>query len=296
MKRIRMMVAALRMLVVMTACAATVAAHVEPPKTSDELQQKEQARSTFAQHKVLLQHAWVVHAATATRPADSTLWQTNHFDMRGNMVEQVTFDSTRVTRYISKYGDRNVWLEELIYTNDSLGERTVFVYLPDGLIHQILSFDVLGGLNGKLDYSYHESTDEIIATKRTAEDSLVYTIIYRYAPGEEMQNNIGSQQMKADGSLMIKVENSFEGTRRVSKVVFAPDGAVNRRFRYQYTDSGEFAEITTTGADGVVLSVQSYIYSSDGLLKELVTRNQAGDITKLIRYHYEYYKDPLGNG
>lgn len=276
--------------------ASSLYAHTEPPKTQDELLQKEKARTTIARHKVRLQHAWVIFESTPSRPADSMLWQSSYFDQRGNLVEQVIFDSLGVTRYLSKYGDKNVWLEELIYAGDSLQDRTVFVYRPDGLIHQILSFDITGGLTGKLDYAYNVEAREITVVKHTDQDSLLYTIVYTYAPGDDLKENTASKQTAADGTTMISVENKFEGTSRVSKTVYAPDGSINRIFSYSYTESGEYDEIATLNSAGTLLSLQTYVYSEDGLLTQLITRNEAGKITKLIRYHYEYFKDPLSNG
>ncbi len=276
--------------------ASFLHAHTEPPKTQDELIQKEKARASVAQHKVKIQHAWVILESTPSRPADSMLWQSSHFDQRGNLIEQVTFDSLGVTRFMSKYGEKNIWLEELIYADDSLQDRTVFVYRPDGLIHQILSFDVTGALTGKLDYGYNVAAREITVVKHTDQDSLLYTIVYSYAPGDDLRDNIASKQTAADGTLMVSVENKFEGTSRVSKTVFAPDGSVNRIFSYSYTEDGEYDEIATLNAAGTMLSLQTYVYSDDGLLTQLITRNEAGKITKLIRYHYEYFKDPLSNG
>ncbi|MBK7142427.1 MAG: hypothetical protein IPH75_10135 [bacterium] len=276
-------------------CTSLIA-HDEPPKTRDEQQQKERIRATFAQHKVRIQHAWVMLPDKPDRPADSLLWQSNHFDQRGNPIEQVVIDSSGATRTINTFGEKNIWLEELTYFGDSLDDRTVFVYNPDGLIHQVLSFDVHGGMTGILDYTYHDSTNEIVVVKHDAAGALLYTIVYAYSPHEKYLENISAVQTKGDGSVMIRVENRFESGRRVGKTLYGPDGTLNRTFSYRYTDSGDYAEIITLNAEGTVLSIQNYRYSADGQLLELFTSDQSGEVTRRIHYHYEYYKDPLNNG
>lgn len=276
--------------------SANLIAHDEPPKTRDEQRQKERIRSNFAQHRVRIQHAWVMLPERPSRPADSLLWQSNHFDQRGNLIEQVTFDSTTISRYLRTYGENNVWLEELIYAEDTLDERTVFVYQPNGLIHQILSFDTRGHLSGRLEYAYLDSTREITTVKYASADSVLYRIVYSYVAGEDFVENVASTQHRADGSLMVRVENSFNAGKRTSKNVYGPDGSLNRVFSYRYTDSGDFAEIITLNAEGTVLSNQTYIYSSDGQLLELITSSESGEVTRRVHYHYEYFKDPLNNG
>lgn len=121
---------------------AGLVAHDEPPKTVAEQQQKERIRTGFVEHHVKLQHAWLIVPERATRPTDSMLLLSNHFDLQGNPIEQVVIDSSGATRTINTFGEKNVWLEELTYFGDSLDDRTVFVYNPDGLILQILSFDI----------------------------------------------------------------------------------------------------------------------------------------------------------
>jgi hypothetical protein len=271
-------------------------AHDEPPKTEAEQKQKERVRSGLAEHRVKMQHAWQIIPEKASRPADSMLLLSNHFDPQGNPIEQVVIDSSGATRTINTFGEKNVWLEELTYFGDSLDDRTVFVYNPQGLILQVLSFDIHGTITGKLDYSYHDSTNEIIAVKHDASGALQYTIVYSYQSGSRFLQNIRSIQTKADGSLMVKVEIQFEGERRSGKKVYDAVGALNRTFAYQYTPSGDYLSISTLSSDGTLLSRQEYHYSEDGLLARISTVGANGEIIKQIHYHYEYFKESHNNG
>ena len=271
-------------------------AHDEPPKTVAEQQQKERIRSGFAEHRVKMQHAWLMIPEKATRPADSMLLLSNHFDQSGNPIEQVEIDSSGATRTINTFGEKNIWLEELTYFGDSLNDRTVFVYDPDGLILQILSFDIHGTITGKLDYSYHDSTNEIIAVKHDASGALQYTIVYAYEAGSPYLHNIRSVQTKADGSLMVKAEIQFEGEVRSGKKVYDASGMLNRTSAYQYTPSGDYQSIATLSSDGTLLSRQEYHYSEDGLLARISTLGANGEIIKQIHYHYEYFKESHNNG
>lgn len=275
---------------------AGLMAHDEPPKTVAEQTQKERTRTGFAEHRVKLQHAWLIIPEKASRPADSMLLLSNHFDPQGNPIEQVVIDSSGATRTINTFGEKSVWLEELTYFGDSLDDRTVFVYNPDGLILQVLSFDIHGTITGKLDYSYVDSTNEIIAVKHDASGALQYTIFYSYLPGSRFLQNVRSIQTKADGSLMVKAEMQFDGEKRSGKKVYDATGALNRTFAYQYTPSGDYQSIATLSSDGTLLSRQEYYYSEGGLLARIVTVGANGEILKQIHYHYEYFKEPHNNG
>jgi hypothetical protein len=275
---------------------AGLMAHDEPPKTVAEQKQKERVRSGFAEHRVKMQHAWQLIPEKGSRPADSMLLLSSHFDLQGNPIEQVVIDSSGATRTINTFGEKNVWLEELTYFGDSLDDRTVFVYNPEGLILQILSFDIHGMITGKLDYSYVDSTNEIIAVKHDASGALQYTIAYSYQPGSRFVQNVRSIQTKADGSLMVKVEMQFEGDKRSGKKVYDASGMLNRTFAYQYTPSGDYQSIATLSSDGTLLSRQEYYYSEDGMLARITTVGGNGEIIKQIHYHYEYFKEPHTSG
>ncbi len=275
---------------------AGLMAHDEPPKTLAEQQQKERIRSGFVENRVKMQHAWLLIPEKASRPADSMLLLSNHFDPQGNPIEQVVIDSSGATRTINTFGEKNVWLEELTYFGDSLDDRTVFVYNPDGLILQVLSFDIHGTITGKLDYSYCDSTNEIIAVKHDASGALQYTIVYSYHPGSRFVQNIRSVQTRADGSLMVKVEIQFNGEKRSGKRVYDASGMLNRTFAYEYTPSGDYLSIATLSSDGTLLSRQEYSYSENGMLARIVTVGADGEVLKQIHYHYEYFKESHNNG
>lgn len=268
---------------------ATIQAHDEPPKTVQEKTDQERIRVKTSTLGVERQHVWVIKPSRSGQAIDSSLWYTNQYERAGNLVEQTVYDTSGNARSTSTYDEHNLWLEELSYVGDSLDDRTVFVYNRNGLVSHIVSYDCHGRTTGQLDYEYPADSQSIHVTKRTAQDSLQYTIRYTYEVGNTFRHQMEAVQTNADGSLRMKVDNQYADDLRVKKLVFGSDGQLTHSFSYTYTPEGDFNEIVKRTATDSVASVQSYQYTPGGLVISISERDGSGLVTRTLRYVYDYF-------
>jgi hypothetical protein len=238
------------------------------------------------------QDIWVVTPNDSSRLNDSTLLVHSQYDRRGNLVEQWIYDGQDTTRTISLYDHKNGWLEEVSFQNDTLVDRTVFVYDHDGLIKQIRGYDNQGQLADRLDYLRPARQDVIHAEKRNASDSLVYTVLYSFEPGSEFKRLLEARQSKGDGSLMIRMRNRFDHDLRTEKRVYNKNDSLSHFFSYTYTVSGEFDRIVKGTPDDKVATVQSFEYRGDGLVAKMTEHNGFGIIKRTLYYSYRTYDTP----
>jgi hypothetical protein len=277
---------------IIVVCAVVVQAHDEPVKTATERIEREKTRQKMERLSVESQDIWVVTPNDSGRANDSTLLVHSQYDRRGNLVEQWIYDGPDTTRTISLYDHKNGWLEEVSFQNDTLVDRTVFVYDHDGLIRRIQGYDNHGQLTDRLDYLRPAHEDVIHAEKRNASDSLVYAVLYSFEPGSEFKRLLEARQSKGDGSLMIRMRNRFDHELRAEKRVYGKNDSLSHSFDYTYTASGEFNRIFKRTPDGKVAISQSYEYRGDGLVAKMIEYNGFGVIKRTLYYSYRTYDTP----
>ncbi len=258
-------------------------AHDEPPKTIREKNDQQKSRDRIKAAAIELQQVWLVKPGIAP---DSSLWLSNRFDHMGNLVEQIVYDTSGNFRSICLYDDRNLLLEELSYGGDSFEDRTIFVYDGAGLVRQIASFNNSGELTDRLNYHYNEPDQSILLEKWGPQDSLQYSILYKYKPGSDFGSMTEAIQNNADGSLKMRVHNRYMNGQRSEKLIYGPDDNLLYSFAYTYTPSGEFNTVVKIMTNDSMAVRQQYIYTREGLLEGVVETDVSGSNTRTIHYHY----------
>lgn len=261
--------------------------HEEPCKTAAERADREITRGRMQAAGVGVQTLWIIGYDTAGQVTDSVIRLRNHYDRRGNIVEQVAYDGTDSTRMVSIYDDNNIWLGESSFHADTMIERDTFAYNGDGLVTRILSFDSYGAPVEALEYDYRPQEDLITVVKRVHGDSLAYTIRYRYEPGSAFGRLTEIVQTNGDGSLRTRVRNKYKGDLRVEKRVFGPDDRLTHAFSYRYVAERDIGSITKVTADSVVFR-QAYSYDDRGVLLTITERDGANRVRTVYRYVYDY--------
>lgn len=270
--------------------AGAVCGHDEPCKTAAERAEREKARNRMQAAGIRTQSLWIIEHDTAGQVVDSSLRLRNYFDGRGNVVEQVVYEGTDSTRMVSIYDQNDTWLSESTFRSDTTAARDSFVYNSAGLIAQIVSYDYLGALTEALTYEYDFGENVITAVKRRPNDSLVYSIRYRYEPDSKFSRLMEVEQTNGDGSRRAKVVNRYADGQRVEKRVFGSDDRLTHAFKYLYIAGGDIAAITKVTPDSVVFR-QAYEYDDYGLLLKISERDGADRVRKIYRYIYEYYRE-----
>lgn len=268
--------------------AAAVCGHDEPCKTAAERAEREKTRNRMQAAGIRTQSLWVIEHDTAGQVVDSSLRLRNYFDRRGNAVEQVVYEGTDSTRMVSLYDKNNTWLGESAFRADTMAARDSFVYNSAGLIAQIVSYDHLGAPTEVFTYDYDFRDNLITAVKRRPNDSLVYSIRYRYEPESKFGRLMEVVQTNGDGSRRAKVINRYTDGQRVEKRVFDPNDRLTHAFKYLYIAGGDIAAIIKVTHDSVAYR-QAYTYDDTGLLLTISERDGADRVRKVYRYAYEYY-------
>jgi hypothetical protein len=288
MRRVRQLIARAALFALISATITT--AHDEPPKTMRERAEQEQTREKMRSLGVKSQTISVIKTAGSDGVADSSRWLTNEYDQAGNRVKQTVYDTSGVTRSISVFDDRSSWLEELTFVDDYLRDRTVFLYDRHGLISHVFSYDDLGELTGRLDYTYSSTDPNVFIEKRNQRDSLLYSILYRYEPGSDFRRQVDAVQTGGSGSPVVKVENEYILDKRSRKSVLDPDGKLTHTFSYTYTPGGDLSEVVKRLADDSIAFRQGYQYTQEGLLSVITERDGSGAVKRRLCYAYEFFR------
>jgi hypothetical protein len=268
---------------------SSLQAHDEPVKTAAEKTEREKARLKMERLSIDSQEIWVVTPRDSGKANDSTLYVRNGYDRGGNLTEQWVFEGGDSALSLSLYDKGNEWLEEVSFQNDTLVDRTVFIYDHSGLIEQIRDYDNQGRIAERLDYSRPAYEDVIYVEKRNASDSLVYTILYTYEPGGEFKRLLETRQSNPDGSLMIKARNRFNHDFRIEKRVYGKDDSLSHSFSYTYTASVKFDRIVKRTTDDKVVTTQSFEYRDDGLVSKMIEYDGFGAIKRTLCYSYRSF-------
>jgi len=264
-------------------------AHDEPVKTSAEKSEREESRLQMQRLGVSFQEMWIVSSDDADHSHDSVLYVRNRFDRSGNLTEQWVFDKDDSTLSLSFYAPDNCWLEEALYSDGRILDRTVFAYNEQGLVRQILSLDSTGALTERLDYSDRGTADTVFLEKHDAKSKLLYSVYYAYEPGSAKKHLIETRQANPDGSLKARAVNRFTGDLRTEKSVYDTKNALTHAFHYVYSAAGKFDKILKRSASGEVVSSQSFLYGDDGLLSRTVEGDSNDKVTRTICYVYRKY-------
>jgi hypothetical protein len=281
----------LSILITLLVSAASARAHNEPPKSHDDLTERDQATTRYRLGKVKTESLFrIAHTADGEDSA-RVIASRDVYDRDGNFRRGIYYDSlgTEIGSLEYTYDLDQKMQEQSQCVKDSGCERTVFLYRPDRLVALALDLTQSGQPLARLEYAYLAGDTIVRLTKRDSLGTVQYTLDYIFEPNRQTGHAVRAIKKNAKGDLRLRTEMEYDARGLVEKRIFGADDKITVRFHYERRDDGQTAAMTWYSAENKITRVAVWEYDANGLATSEITHDGAGKLISNLQYEYEYW-------
>jgi hypothetical protein len=269
--------------------SGAIQAHQEPPKSREDLEDQRLATERIRQAGVRteLQHKIVFRADGSEQY--QYLAAGNIYDRDGNLRRGSIYDSigTEIVSVEFVYDLERELQEQNECVKDSGCERSVFLYRSDHLVALALDLDKDGNPKARLQYAYQLGDTVVHLTKRSAAESLLYSIDYVFSPDRQTGHMVRAIKKDPAGKLQLRTELSYDSTGLKEKKIFGADDKLTVRYEYVRRPDSQLLSLKRYAPTGECTQQMVWEYGVNNLPLRHTTSDGAGHRTYTLEYEYE---------
>lgn len=269
--------------------AGVCIAHNEPPKTSQEKLKTEQSRQKAKKagiRKVLCRKYLYVKGE---RQEPGMKEYEANYDTNGCITDLTEYRNDTLTGRFMNYYNENFQLVTVINFSDGRNYTGVdrYEYNESGTIRQITEFSPSNKSVGRTEYLNENQRKIIRLIHYDSTDKVDYTLEYLYDQDPESGHCIAITRKDSKGVMTMKVGNLYDSNgNRTEKKIYKADNKLDYSFRYTYTTTGDFKEISRYAADGKLVTKETWSYNEEGLVTSVVTTNGDSELVSMLDFTY----------